>query len=147
MTDEIKPRKKYNVKRKVVTLKEKITLYASKQLNIPPMRIYSEIWQNPRAKREGGMRLTEQGYKMLTEDLDIQKYEVEFPKDRSFSNQTWLHLDKFVNCPYYLTEKSIIVFKEKIAVQLVLFEGDVRKFGIAKATTKSKKSSTIQKTN
>jgi hypothetical protein len=42
-------------------------------------------------------------------------------------------LDRFIDGPWHITKKSIVVFKEKTAVQLILFSGDVQKFGLAKA--------------
>ena len=91
------------------------------------------IWQNPRKKEIGGFRLTDEGYKVFTEQMDIKSYDIEFPKEFTLTNQTVIWLDRFIDSPYYITKKSIVVFKEKTAVQLVLFSGDVQKFGLAKA--------------
>jgi len=91
------------------------------------------IWQNPRKKSQGGLRLTDLGYSIFTDQLDIKKYEIDFPKEFTMTNQITIWLDKFIDSPYYITKKSIIVFKEKTAVQLILFSGDVEKFGLAKA--------------
>ena len=93
----------------------------------------SVIWQNPRKKDEGGLRLTEKGYQIFLEDMELKSYEVDFPKEFTLTNQVVIWLDKFIDGPYYLDKKSIIVFKEKTAVQLILFAGDVQKFGLAKA--------------
>lgn len=91
------------------------------------------IWQNPRKKTVGGFRLTDEGYKVFTEKMELKNYDIEFPKEFTLTNQTVIWLDHFIDSPYYITKKSIIVFKEKTAVQLVLFSGDVQKFGLAKA--------------
>lgn len=91
------------------------------------------IWQNPRKKAVGGQRLTDEGYKVFTEQMDIKSYDIDFPKEFTLTNQTVIWLDRFIDGPYYITKKSIVVFKEKTAVQLVLFSGDVQKFGLAKA--------------
>jgi hypothetical protein len=93
----------------------------------------SLIWQNPRKKAVGGMRLTDEGFTVFTEKMDMKSYDIEFPKEFTLTNQTTIWLDRFIDGPYYITKKSIIVFKEKTAVQLVLFSGDVEKFGLAKA--------------
>ena len=93
----------------------------------------SLIWQNPRKKAVGGMRLTDEGFAVFTEKMDMKSYDIEFPKEFTLTNQVTIWLDRFIDGPYYITKKSIIVFKEKTAVQLVLFSGDVEKFGIAKA--------------
>ena len=94
---------------------------------------HSIIWQNPRKKAVGGLRLTDEGHRIFTEDADIKSYNIEMPKGLTITNQITIWLDRFIDGPYYLTKNSIVVFKEKTAVQLILFSGDVQKFGIAKA--------------
>jgi hypothetical protein len=94
---------------------------------------HSLIWQNPRKKDQGGMRLTDEGFATFVEKMDMKSYDIEFPKEFTLTNQVTIWLDRFIDGPYYLTKKSIVVFKEKTAVQLILFSGDVQKFGIAKA--------------
>lgn len=90
-------------------------------------------WQNTRDKAEGGLRLTEEGFDFLIEKLDLQTYEVPFPKDFTMTTQTMIFLDKFINCPYFLTNRSIHVTDEKKAMELHLFSGDLRKYGLNKA--------------
>lgn len=94
---------------------------------------HSIIWQNPRKKAMGGLRLTDEGFRIFTEDADIKSYNIEMPKGLTITNQITIWLDRFIDGPYYLSKNSIVVFKEKTAVQLILFSGDVQKFGIAKA--------------
>jgi len=55
----------------------------------------------------------------------------------TLTTQFILFLDKFIDCPYYLTKKGIVVTNERKAVELTLFSGDVRKYGIAKALNRS----------
>ena len=105
------------------------------------------IWQNPRKKLSGGCRLTEYGYDLFKNQIDMKSYEVQFPKELSLSNQNIIWLDHFIDGPYYLSKKSIIVFKEKTAVQLILFSGDVQKFGVAKAMANQEKSNSTEKTS
>jgi hypothetical protein len=95
---------------------------------------YKTIWANPREKKTGGFRLTETGFDVLKNKLQYKGYEIEFPKDEEFmiSNNTIIYLDRYIDSPYYLQKKSIWVFKEKIAVELVLFSGDVSKYSKAK---------------
>ena len=118
--------------------KLQLTEIISKELGWPtdPKTIeknHSLIWQNPRQKETGGFRLTDIGYETFTEKMDIKSYDIEFPKEFTLTNQIVIWLDRFIDGPYYITKKSIVVFKEKTAVQLVLFSGDVQKFGLAKA--------------
>ena len=49
------------------------------------------------------------------------------------TTQTVIFLDKFITCPYYLTGFSISVTDEKKAMELHLFSGDLRKYGLNKA--------------
>ena len=56
-------------------------------------------WQNTRDKEEGGLRLTDSGYDYCIEKLDLQFYEIPFPKDLKLTVQTIIFLDQFINCP------------------------------------------------
>lgn len=119
-------------------VKHQLTKLISTQLGWPNdektlEKNHAVIWQNPRKKGEGGYRLTDQGYTVFIEQMDIKSYEVDFPQEFTLTNQVVIWLDRFIDSPYYITKKSIIVFKEKTAVQLILFSGDVQKFGLAKA--------------
>ena len=93
----------------------------------------SDWWQNTRGKSEGGLRLTEDGFDFLQENLDIQMYEIPFPRDFKFTTQTYIFLDQFITCPYFLTNRSIWVTDEKKSMELHLFSGDLRKYGLTKA--------------
>ena len=94
-------------------------------------------WKNSRNKDSGGLRLTDLGFEVL-QQLDLATYDVPYPRDVPLSTQVIIHLDKFINCPYYLTNRSIIVTNEKKAVELSLFSGDLRKYGLTKAMNRSK---------
>ena len=96
-------------------------------------------WQNTRDKAEGGLRLTSEGFEFITEKLDLTTYEVPFPKDFKLTTQTVIFLDKFIDCPYYLAPYSIFVTDEKKALELHLFSGDLRKYGLNKAIQRQEK--------
>lgn len=119
-------------------IKQHLTKIVSEQLGWPTeakllAKNHQLIWLNPRKKNIGGMRLTDEGFAIFTEQMDMKSYDIAFPKEFTLTNQVTIWLDRFIDGPYYITKKSIIVFKEKTAVQLVLFSGDVQKFGLAKA--------------
>ena len=97
-------------------------------------------WKNTRSKDAGGLRLTDDGYDIVTQ-IDLRTYDVPFPKEFVLTAQSIIFLDQFITCPYYLTNKGVIVLDERTAVELTLFSGDVRKYGLAKAMTRSKKTS------
>tara|TARA_B100000900_G_C20556994_1_gene707239 strand:+ start:1301 stop:1684 length:384 start_codon:yes stop_codon:yes gene_type:complete len=96
-------------------------------------------WQNTRDKSEGGLRLTSDGFEFITDKLELQVYEVPFPKDFKLTTQTVIFLDKFINCPYYLAPYSLFVTNEKKALELHLFSGDLRKYGLNKAIQRQEK--------
>ena len=95
-------------------------------------------WQNTRNKDGGGLRLTEEGYEVV-KTIGLATYDIPYPKEMPMTAQIIIFLDKFIDCPYYLTNRSITVTNEKKAVELSLFSGDLRKYGLTKALTRSKK--------
>jgi len=69
----------------------------------------------------------------LMEKIQLATYDVPFPPDFKITTQVILFLDKFIDCPYHITNKGITVTEEKKALELHLFSGDVRKYGLNKA--------------
>lgn len=98
-------------------------------------------WQNVRSKNSGGLRLTDKGIEFVKDTLQLTTYDVPFPKDFKLTTQTLIWLDQFIDCPYWLANNGMIVTNEKKAVELHLFSGDVRKYGLQKALTRQKKES------
>lgn len=96
-------------------------------------------WQNTRTKEGGGLRLTEEGYNHLANILELKEYEIPFTEQIELSPQTIIFFDRYIDCPYYLTNQSITVFAEKKAFELMLFSDDIRKFGLMKAINNRKK--------
>lgn len=94
-------------------------------------------WQNTREKEFGGLRLTEAGLDVINE-IGITTYDIPYPKDMPITTQIIIFLDKFIDCPYYLTNRSITVTNERKAVELGLFSGDLRKYGLSKAMNRQK---------
>tara|TARA_B100000676_G_C18042677_1_gene825953 strand:+ start:168 stop:563 length:396 start_codon:yes stop_codon:yes gene_type:complete len=97
-------------------------------------------WQNTREKEQGGLRLTEAGLLFLMEKIDLATYDIPFPPDFKITTQVVIFLDKFIDCPYFLTSKGLTVTNEKKALELHLFSGDVRKYGLAKALKRTDES-------
>jgi hypothetical protein len=93
-------------------------------------------WVNNRTKDEGGLRLTTNGFNML-KAIDLATYEIPFPEEMQFNSRTLLYLDRFIDCPYYITKNSIVVTSEKKATELSLFAGDVQKYGYNKAKNRA----------
>ena len=109
--------------------------------NIDPtpekIKEYKSIWWwNFRNKDEGGLRMTEEALNFIEEHAKIKIYKIEFPKEFSFTPQVLVWLDKFIDSPFYINKKHIVVMKEKAAFELYLFSGDIRKLGHNKALSK-----------
>ena len=121
-----------------MSLKETYTKIFLKQANLSitdaTLKEYMPLWwQNTRSKETGGLSLTASGYDFLIENLDLRFYEVPYPKNKPITTQTIIFLDKFITCPYFLSKNSIFVTDEKKSLELHLFAGDLRKYGLVKA--------------
>lgn len=113
------------------------------QLNMPTdtktvNKYFRLWWANTRKHHNNSLRLTEPGFEAFTQNLDIARYEIQIPEEVEWTSQLILRMDKFLESPYFIQKSSIVVFREKTAVELVLFGGDLQKYGNAK--NKSKKS-------
>jgi hypothetical protein len=91
------------------------------------------LWYSRRSKKKGGLRLSDKGYEFLVRDLELHEHEVPFTEQIELSPNVIIFLDQYLDCPYYLTHKSLIVFSEKAAFKLHMFSDDIRKFGLIKA--------------
>ena len=93
-------------------------------------------WKNSRSKNFGGLRLTDEGITFIKEKLQLQTYDVPFPNDFNLTTQVIIFLDKYLDTPYYLADDGVIVTNEKKAMELMLFSGDIRKYGLNKALSR-----------
>lgn len=93
-------------------------------------------WANTRKKKSGGLKLTEAGFQAMCQ-AEIKHYRIRFEHGANMpmNNKLLIWLDHFIDCPFYLTKKEIYVFNERMAVQLVLFSGNIYKFGMAKSNS------------
>ncbi len=90
-------------------------------------------WQSNRVNKQTAFRLSEEGFNFLIEELDLKSYEIPFTEPIELSPQTIIFLEKYIDCPYFLTNQSITVFSEKKSFELYMFSDDIRKFGLIKA--------------
>lgn len=110
---------------------------ANLQTDFETIKKYKTVWWwNIRGKAEGGLRLTEEALQFIENTANIKTYKIEFPKEFSFTPQVLVWLDKFIDSPFFINKKYIVVLKEKSAFELYLFSGDVRKLGHNKALAK-----------
>ena len=97
---------------------------------------YFTWWQNVRESYQArSLRLTKSGLEIVKQ-LEIKTYSIKFPDKIIFTPQTFLWLDEYVDCPYYVDKKQIIVTLERMALQLMMFAGDITKYGLARAMSK-----------
>ena len=117
--------------------KVKITKYVAEELGLvtddKALRQLKRLWwRNPRVKAKGGLELTEQGAVCL-QQAGLKCYRVRFEEPITYSNQMIIWLDNLIECPWFATKKEICVFDEKMAVQLVLFSGNIGRLVAIKA--------------
>ena len=93
-------------------------------------------WWNVRDKASGGLRLTDEGLRFVQDDAKIKTYKIDFPNEFAITPQILIWLDQFIESPFYITKKFIVVLREKAAFELYLFSGDIRKLGYNKALAK-----------
>jgi hypothetical protein len=120
-------------------LKTEITKQVLESMGLvaDPQRVKKTIpiwWANPRKKTNGGLRLTDQGFECL-QKADIKSYEIKFEKPLQYTNQLVINLDRYMDFPFHINSRSVHVFGEKMAVQLVLLSGNIQNYVAAKART------------
>jgi len=104
------------------------------------VNMYSRTWwQSNRVGKDNAFRLSDKGYEFLVSELELTAYEVPFTEPIELSPQTIIFLERYIDCPYYLTNQSITVFSEKKSFELYLFSDDIRKFGLIKAMNERQK--------
>lgn len=104
------------------------------------VNMYSRTWwQSNRVGKDNAFRLSDKGYEFLVSELELKEYEVPFTEPIELSPQTIIFLERYIDCPYYLTNQSITVFSEKKSFELYLFSDDIRKFGLIKAMNERQK--------
>jgi|TARA_B110000503_G_C6998057_1_gene350273 hypothetical protein len=110
---------------------------ADKSINALSVKEYLSVWwKNTRTKDTGGLRLTDEGFRFITEDIELTTYEIPYPRDFELTTNVVIWMDNFIDCPYYLGRREIIVTNEKKAMELHLFSGDIRKYGLTKALSR-----------
>jgi len=111
-----------------------------KSLDDANVELYNRMWwQSNRTNKPNAFRLSENGFDFLVNTLEIKMYEVPFTEPIELSPQTIIFLERYIDCPYYLTNQSISVFSERKSFELYLFSDDIRKFGLVKAMTEREK--------
>lgn len=111
-----------------------------KSIDDANVSMYSRTWwQSNRVNKQNAFRLSDKGYEFLVSELELTEYEIPFTEPIELSPQTIIFLERYIDCPYYLTNQSITVFSEKKSFELYLFSDDIRKFGLIKAMNERQK--------
>jgi hypothetical protein len=108
----------------------------AKDKSIDPANVKLHLykwWQSHRSKEVGGLRLSDDGFEFLVDELELKNYEIPFTEPIDLSPQTIIFFDRNMDSPYYLTNQSITVFSEKKSFELYMFSDDIRKYGLVKA--------------
>lgn len=113
-----------------------IVRYAGLTISEKNTKEYLHAWWHNPCNDIRGFRLTESGLNAFKK-VNITAFVIEFPEETKYTSQLVLRLDNFITCPYYLERKRITVFDENIAVQLVLFSGDLKKYTQARIDSSS----------
>lgn len=104
-----------------------------KSIDPANVSLYSRKWWQSTRTGKNSFRLSLEGFEFLTDDLDLKCYEIPFTEPIDLSPQTIIFLERYIDCPYFLTNESVTVFSEKKSFELMLFSDDIRKFGLIKA--------------
>lgn len=115
-----------------------------KERSVDPANVKLHLfkwWQSHRNKSEGGLRLTEEGFQFLTDELELKSYEIPFTDPIDLSPQVIIFFDRHMDCPYFLTNKAITVFSERKSFELYMFSDDIRRYGLVKAINNQQKDS------
>jgi len=115
-----------------MNIKTEITKYVADKNGLPTddksIRELKRIWWcSTRNKPKGGLQLTNEGVDQLIL-ADIKCHLIKIDRSLELTNQNIIWLDNFIDCPWHLTDKDIRMFTERMAIQLVLFSGNIQKY-------------------
>lgn len=94
---------------------------------------FREWWNNSRRRKPNRLRLTDKGRDMLINQLEMVSYQLPLPVEYDQHPQVLLFLEKYLDCPYYIESRKLILFNAKTFFELNLFSDDLRKYGVSKA--------------
>ena len=101
-------------------------------------KFHRTLWLNPRSTVGTSLRLSEEGYDIFVDQLKLQEYPIDIPKDTELTSELLLRLYRYLESPNNIQKKRLVVFRQKTAIELILFGGDIQKYGKAKATSSKK---------
>lgn len=86
---------------------------------------YYPIWWS-NIRKNGGLRLTDEGFKFVVNHLQLEKWIYKLDRD-TIKFQILLDLDRHIDCPYWLSSSrtKLVLFGEETAVLMNLYGGDI----------------------
>lgn len=110
-----------------------------KEINLPDddksVREIIPVWWRD-SRTDTGLWLTPTGYDTLKNRVGLQFYQIDLPgkglSSMPITNKMLIALERFIDCPFFIDKRSIMVSSESMAIQLVLFGGDLNRFISAK---------------
>lgn len=80
----------------------------------------------------GGLRLTPEGYRILTNVLDLENWRWTFPEPKKFNKKILLEMDRKISFPFFIERKpsagiGVVFFSSREASMVTLY-GDLEKW-------------------
>ena len=92
-----------------------------KDIDSETIEKYRKIWwYNTRIKNVGGLRLTDAGFKYITKH-NAEHYIIDFAEPLKLSAQVLITLDNTIDCPYYVTSKTLVVTSSDQCANFALY--------------------------
>ena len=74
-------------------------------------------WYSTREKDIGGLRMTDHCLEFVETKSEIKTYKIDIPKEMTISPQVLIWLDQYIDTPWHITKKHIVVLSERTAFE------------------------------
>jgi hypothetical protein len=123
----------YSKKHITASVLEKLGLEGSKSY----VKKYIPLWWINCRHNTRSFRLTEMGYRAFS-NANLSFHNISVADNVTYNNTLILRLDRFLWAPYFFnTSREIIVFDDQLAVELLLFSGDLHHYTKSKIDSKN----------
>ena len=100
---------------------------------------YARIWwKYHRVGNKSALRLSDAGLDFITGTLELAVYEIKFSEPIELCARLIIFLERYIDCPYHVTPRRLIVTSERKSFELYMFSDDIRKYGYIKAMNSRK---------
>lgn len=121
-----------------VAITREMLLMAGEDASVKNVKKHLRVfWKNPRLNGVRSMSLTKEGYEFMKPYMKFYTIDLLEESDELIKNIIWL--DKYLDCPFFLENKRIRLTREKTAINLMLYGGDLNQFmyNMARIATKT----------